>query len=53
MTVTHNGRQYTVTKMADGAIYRLVSVEKPREQLTLTAFQMRISGLLEQVEANA
>lgn len=52
-TVTHNNKQYTVTKLANGHSYRLTSVTKPRESLTLNRWQMHIAGLLEQVEVKA
>jgi len=53
MTVTHNGRQYTVTKMADGYTWQLVSVDKPREKVTMNRWQMHIAGLIEQVEGKS
>ncbi|MEA3715896.1 hypothetical protein VBL48_16550 [Enterobacter hormaechei] len=49
MTVTHNGKQYTAKKLNDNE-WRLSSVEKPRESLTLDRAQMAYAGLLEQVE---
>lgn len=52
MTVTHNGRQYSVTKMADGETFKLVSVSKPLVHLYLTTFQMSISGLLQQIKGS-
>lgn len=52
MTVTHNNKQYTVRKMT-GNVWRLTSVDKPRESLTLNRWQMHIAGLLEQVEVKS
>ncbi len=49
MTITHNGKQYTASKLNDNE-WRLSSVEKPRESITLNRQQMAFSGLLEQVE---
>lgn len=49
MTVTHNGKQYTVTELNDNE-WRLSSVDKPRESFTMNRVQMRLAGLLEQVE---
>lgn len=49
MTVTHNGKQYTVTELNDNE-WRLSSVDTPRETLTLDRAQMAFAGLLEQVE---
>lgn len=49
MTVTHNGKQYTVTELSDNE-WKLSSVEKPRESITLNRQQMAFAGLLEQVE---
>lgn len=52
MTVTHNGRQYTVRKVT-GNVWRLTSVDRPRESLTLNRWQMHTAGLLDQVEEKA
>ncbi|WP_197090559.1 hypothetical protein [Leclercia sp. 119287] len=49
MTVTHNGKQYTASKLNDNE-WRLSSVDKPRESITLNRQQMAFAGLLEQVE---
>lgn len=49
MTVTHNGKQYTASKLNDNE-WKLSSVEKPRETLTMDRAQMAYVGLLEQVE---
>lgn len=49
MTVTHNGKQYTASKLNDNE-WRLSSVDKPRESITLNRQQMAYAGLLEQVE---
>ncbi len=48
-SVTHKGKQYTVTELNDNE-WRLVSVDKPRESVTLNCQQMELAGLLEQVE---
>lgn len=52
MTVTHNGKQYTASKLNDNA-WKLTSVDKPSETLTLDRAQMAYAGLLEQVEAQS
>lgn len=52
MTVTHNGKQYTASKLNDNE-WRLSSVEKPRESITLNRQQMAFAGLLEQVEGKS
>lgn len=49
MTVTHNGKQYTVKKLNDNE-WQPTSLSAPRDKLTLNRWQMHISGLLEQVE---
>ncbi|ELM7850890.1 hypothetical protein SEZ55_002548 [Escherichia coli] len=49
MTVTHNGKQYTVKKFNDNE-WQLTSLSAPRDKLTLNRWQRHISGLLEQVE---
>lgn len=49
MTVTHKGKQYTVTELNDNE-WRLTSVENPRFSLTMDRKQMSMAGLLEQVE---
>lgn len=50
MTVTHNGKQYTVKKMPDGHHWQLASVDKPREKITMNRWQLHIAGILEQLE---
>ena len=51
MTVTHNGKQYTVKRCPlNNNEWRLTSVTNPREQVTLNRWQMHIAGLLKQVE---
>ncbi len=52
MTVTHKGKQYTVTELNDNE-WRLVSVEKPRVSFTMDRKQMDLAGLLEQVEGKS
>lgn len=52
-TVTHNGKQYTISRMADGHHWQLTSVDKPREKITMNRQQMKLAGLLEQVEVKA
>lgn len=49
MTVTHNGKQYTASKLNDNE-WKLSSVDKPRESITLNRQQMHVAGLLAQVE---
>lgn len=45
MAVTHNGRQYTVTKMADGYHWLLVEVGNARNKRTMNYDQMINAGL--------
>jgi hypothetical protein len=52
MTVTHNGKQYRVRQFT-GNVWRLTSVDKPRESITLNRQQMAYAGLLEQVEGKS
>lgn len=52
MTVTHNGKQYTASKLNDNE-WKLSSVDKPRESITLDRAQMAFAGLLEQVEGKS
>jgi len=52
MTVTHNGKQYTASKLNDNE-WRLTSVENPRFSLTMDRKQMAFAGLLEQVEGKS
>lgn len=49
MTVTHNGKQYTVTELSDNS-WRLASVTNPRDSFVMNRQQMALAGLLEQVE---
>lgn len=49
MTVIHNGKLYTIKKMADGHHWQLVSVDKPREKITMNRWQLHIAGILEQL----
>lgn len=44
MIVTHNGTQYTVTRMANRMSWKLTSVGNPREYLMLNATQMILAG---------
>lgn len=54
MTLTHNGKQYTVKRCAlNDNEWRLISVDKPREQITLNRWQMHVAGLLAQVEGKS
>ncbi len=50
MEVTHNNQQYKVTPIANGTLWRLTSVEHPRESLVLNRNQMVIAGLSHVVE---
>lgn len=50
MTVTHKGREYTVTRMADGLHWQLVEVGSPRKKVTLNRDQMVLAGLAHVVE---
>ncbi len=52
MTVTHNGKQYTASKLNDNE-WKLSSVDKPRESITLDRAQMAYAGLLKQVEGKS
>lgn len=45
MTVTHNGRQYSVTKMADGYHWKLVEVGSPRNSRIYNRDQMIKNGM--------
>ena len=51
MTVTHKGREYTVTKLADGLHWQLVEVGSPRRKVTLNRDQMVLAGLAHVLEA--
>ena len=44
MIVTHNGTQYTVTRMANRMSWKLTDVSNPREYLMLNATQMILAG---------
>ena len=52
MTVTHNGRQYTVTKLSANE-WKLAMVDAPRNTITLNRRQMDLAGLLDQVESKS
>jgi len=45
MTVTHNGKQYTVTKLANGYMWQLAEIGTPRHKLTFSRDQMINAGL--------
>lgn len=45
MEITHNNHQYKVTPMANGSLWRLTSVDNPRESVVLNRDQMVIAGL--------
>lgn len=51
MTVTHNSRQYTVTRMADGHHWQLTEVGNPRNKLRLNRDQMILAGFGHVVES--
>ncbi|VTP12634.1 hypothetical protein PUATCC27989T_00446 [Phytobacter ursingii] len=44
MIVTHNGTQYTVTRMANQYEWKLTSVTNPRDTLKLNGTQMILAG---------
>ena len=50
MTVTHQNRKYTVTRQSQQE-WRLTSVEKPRESITLSSQQMRVAEFGHVLEA--
>lgn len=52
MKVTHNGKQYHASKLNDNE-WQLSSFDKPREKITMNRWQMRIAGLLQQVEGKS
>ncbi|URR12049.1 hypothetical protein LT980_19385 [Citrobacter portucalensis] len=52
MTVTHNGKQYTAKNLNDNE-WKLSSVDKPREKITMNRWQMHIAWLLQQVEGKS
>ena len=43
MKVTHQNQQYKVSRESQDE-WRLTSVEKPRESITLSSQQMRVAG---------
>lgn len=45
MTVTHNGKQYNVTKIANGHMWQLTEIGNPRHKLTFNRDQMINAGL--------
>ncbi|HEE9988418.1 TPA: hypothetical protein R8G49_005163 [Citrobacter freundii] len=52
MTVTHNGKQYHASKINDND-WKLSSVDKSREKITMNRWQMDLAGLLQQVEGKS
>ncbi|ELK6102015.1 host cell division inhibitory peptide Kil [Citrobacter freundii] len=40
MTVTHNGKQYTATKLANGHMWQLTEIGNPRHKMTFNRDQM-------------
>lgn len=52
MTVTHKGKQYTAKNLNDNE-WKLSSVDKPREKITMNRWQMHTAGLLQQVEGKS
>lgn len=50
MKVTHQNQQYKVSRESQDE-WRLTSVEKPRESITLSSQQMRVAGFGDIVEA--
>lgn len=52
MTVTHNGKQYTASKLNDNE-WKLSSVDKPREKITMNRQQMDLAELLQRVEGKS
>lgn len=44
MNVTHNGKQYTVTQMADRLHWQLTEIGAPRNKAMLNRDQMLIAG---------
>ncbi|WP_313051781.1 host cell division inhibitory peptide Kil [Atlantibacter hermannii] len=51
MEVTHNNKQYKAVPMANGSLWRLTSLERPRESVVLNRSQMIIAGLGHVVES--
>jgi len=45
MTVTHNGKQYTLSRTACRYLWQLVEVGSPRNKVTLNRQQMQLAGL--------
>lgn len=45
MTVTHKGKQYTATKLANGHMWQLTEIGNPRHKLTFNRDQMIKAGL--------
>jgi hypothetical protein len=50
--VTHNGKQYAVTRLANGYQWRLESVDNPNNRITLNRQQMLIFGFFRQMGEN-
>lgn len=51
MTVTHNGKQYTVSKLANGHMWQLTEIGNPRHRLTFNRDQLIKAGLEHVVSA--
>lgn len=45
MTVTHKGKQYTATKLANGHMWQLTEIGNPRHKMTFNRDQMINAGL--------
>ncbi|NRF76620.1 hypothetical protein [Citrobacter braakii] len=45
MTVTHNGKQYHASKLANGHMWQLTEIGNPRHKLTFNRDQMIKAGL--------
>ncbi|WP_176691633.1 hypothetical protein [Superficieibacter electus] len=45
MTVTHNGKQYTLSRMGCQYLWKLTEVGTPRNKITLNRQQMQLAGL--------
>lgn len=50
MTITHNGKQYTVSKLGTGYTWQLTEVGNPRHKITLNHQQMVLAGLSHGIE---
>lgn len=50
MKVTHNNEQYNVTRLSQDE-WRLTSVTKPRESITLSAQHMNVAGFQQSTNA--